>query len=59
MFTPIENPANRPKIAEASTQVSTTAEEFLPHGYAAFFIPVNAVRNICSKISQNHALGFA
>lgn len=52
MFTPIENPANRLKIAEASTQVSTTAEVFLPHRYAAFFTPGNAVRNICSSISE-------
>lgn len=52
MFTPIENPANRLKIAEASTQVSTSAEVFLPHGYAAFFIPINAVRNICSSVPE-------
>lgn len=52
MLTPIENPANHLKIAEASTQVSTTAEVFLPHGFAAFFIPVDAVRNICSSILE-------
>lgn len=53
-FTPIENPANRPKIAEASTQASTTAQVFLPYVYAAFFIPVAAVENICSSISELH-----
>lgn len=52
MFTPIEKPANRLKIAEASTQVSTTAGVFLPQRCAAFFIPANAVRNICSSISE-------
>lgn len=50
-FTPIENPANRLKTAEASAQASTTTEVFLPHVFAAFFIPVAAVENIRSSIS--------
>lgn len=53
-FTPIENPANRLKIAETSAQASTTTEVFLPHLYAAFFIPVAAVESICSSISELH-----
>lgn len=53
-FTPIENPANRLKIAEASAQASTSTEVFLPHVYAAFFFPVAAVENICSSISELH-----
>lgn len=53
-FTPTENPANHLKIAEASTQASTTTEVILPHVYAAFFIPGTAVENIRSSISELH-----
>lgn len=57
-FTPIENAANRLKIAEASAQASITAEVFLPHVYAAFSFLL-LLWKISAAAFLNCALGFA